>query len=232
MELSKRLNWIIEKIDKSEIVMDVGTDHGYIPIHLVKNDIAKKVIASDINKDPLNKAKINAALDGVLDKIDLRLGSGLSPLKNKEAEVAIIAGMGGNLIRDILEKDLNKVKNLNYLVLQPAQNPEVLREYLYNNDYEILDEDICLDEDKYYEIFKVRYKSGDYIKLEDIFYEISPIMLNKKLPLLKSYIENKIIKNSRVIEFITDNTEHAIARKNELKEKNIKLENLLKSIRW
>ena len=86
MELSKRLNWIIEKLNKVEVIMDVGTDHGYIPIYLVKNNIAKKVIASDINKEPLKKAKINASLDGVLDKIDLRLGGGLSPLNNKEAE--------------------------------------------------------------------------------------------------------------------------------------------------
>jgi len=229
MELSKRLNWIIEKLDKVEIIMDVGTDHGYIPIYLVKNDIAKKVIASDINKEPLKKAKINASLDGVLDKIDLRLGGGLFPLNNKEANAVIIAGMGGNLIRDILENDLNKVKNLDYLILQPAQNPEVLRKYLYNNNYEILEEDICLDENKYYEIFKVKYKSGDYILLEDIFYEISPTMLSKKLPLFKSYIENKIEKNKKVMEFIKDNTEHAIERKNELKEKNQKLEKLLKN---
>ena len=165
----------------------------------------------------------------MLDKIDLRLGGGLSPLNNKEANAVIIAGMGGNLIRDILENDLDKVKNLDYLILQPAQNPEVLRKYLYNNNYEILEEDICLDENKYYEIFKVKYKKGDYISLEDIFYEISPTMLSKKLPLLKSYIENKIEKNKKVMEFIKDNTEHAIERKNELKEKNQKLEKLLKN---
>jgi len=229
MELSKRLNWIIEKLDKVEIIMDVGTDHGYIPIYLVKNNIASKVIASDINKEPLKKAKINASLDGMLDKIDLRLGGGLYPLKNKEANAVIIAGMGGNLIRDILENDLDKVKNLDYLILQPAQNPEVLRKYLYTNDYEILEEDICLDEGKYYEIFKVKYKAGDYISLEEIFYEISPMILNKKSPVFKSYIESKIEKNEKVMEFIIDNSEHAIERKNELKQKNRKLEKLLKN---
>lgn len=232
MELSKRLNWIIEKLDNAKVIMDVGTDHGYIPIYLVRNGIAEKVIASDINKDPLKKAQINAALDGVSDKIDLRLGGGLAPLKNREAEAVIIAGMGGNLIRDILEADFNKVKNLKYLILQPAQNPEVLREYLYSSDYEILDEDLCLDEGKYYELFKVRHKSGDYIKLESIFYEISPTMLSKKVPLLKSYIESKIDKNKKVINFIVDDTDHAKERKNELKEKNERLESLLKSVRW
>ena len=229
MELSKRLNWIIEKLNKVDIIMDVGTDHGYIPIYLVKNNIASKVIASDINKDPLKKAKINASLDGVLDKIDLRLGGGLSPLNNKEANAVIIAGMGGNLIRDILENDLDKVKNLEYLILQPAQNPEVLRKYLYNNNYEILEEDICLDENKYYEIFKVKYKKGDYITLEDIFYEISPEMLSKKSPVLKAYIESKIEKNKKVMEFIIDNTKHAIERKDELREKNERLDKLLKN---
>lgn len=229
MELSKRLNWIIEKLDKVDVIMDVGTDHGYIPIYLVKNNIASKVIASDINKDPLKKAEINAALDGVSNKIDLRLGAGLVPLKNKEANAVIIAGMGGNLVRDILENDFNKVKNLEYLILQPAQNPEVLRKYLYNSDYEIIDEDICLDEGKYYEIFKVKYKKGDYITLEDIFYEISPAILNKKSPIFKSYIENKIDKNEKVIGFIKDNTEHAIERKNELKEKNQRLKKLLQN---
>jgi tRNA (adenine22-N1)-methyltransferase len=229
MELSKRLNWIIEKLDKVEVIMDVGTDHGYIPIYLVKNNIAFKVIASDINKDPLKKAEINAALDGVSDKIDLRLGAGLIPLKNKEANAVIIAGMGGNLIRDILENDFSKIKNLEYLILQPAQNPEVLRKYLYNSDYEIIDEDICLDEGKYYELFKVRYKKGDYISLEEIFYEISPMILSKKLPVFKSYIECKIDKNIKVMEFIKDNTEHAMERKNQLKEKNERLKKLLQN---
>lgn len=229
MELSKRLNWIVGKLEKSNIVMDVGTDHGYIPIYLVKNNIASKVIASDINKDPLKKAEINASLDGVRDKIELRLGGGLQPLKNKEAEAVIIAGMGGNLIRDILEHDLNKVKNLNYLILQPAQNPEVLREYLYTNSYEILEEDLCLDEGKYYEIFKVRYKTGNALRLDDIYYEVSPMLLKNKSSLLKEYIEYKIEKYKKVVKSINDVTEHAISRKIELKNKIETLEELLKN---
>lgn len=230
MELSKRLNWIIERINNVDVIMDVGTDHGYIPIYLIKNNIAKKVIASDINKEPLKKASINATLDGVSDKIDLRLGGGLKPLKNNECQAVIIAGMGGNLIRDILENDLNKVKKLDYLILQPAQNPEILREYLYKNDYEILEEDICLDDNKYYELFKVKYKKGDYIPLESIFYEISPFMLNKRSSVFKSYIESKIEKNEKIMEFITDNTDHALSRKNELEEKNKRLKKFLKNV--
>lgn len=228
MDLSKRLNWIIEKLDKCDVIVDVGTDHGYIPIELIKRDFVKKAIATDINKDPLKKAGINASLDGVSDRIDLRLGGGLAPVNEGEAQGVIIAGMGGNLIRDILEADLDKVKKLDYVILQPAQNPEVLREYLYTHDYEILDEDLCLDDGKYYEIFKVRYKKGDYIALESLYYEISPMMLNKRVPLLKDYIQSKIDKAETVIGFIKDDTEHAKARRDELKEKMSKMESMLK----
>ena len=222
MELSKRLNWILEKVDKCETIIDVGTDHGYIPIKLIKDNIASRVIASDINKEPLEKARINASLDGVIEKVDLRLGGGLKTLKSKEVQGIIIAGMGGNLIRDILEADLDKVKDVDYLVLQPAQNPEVLREYLYTHEYEIIDEDICLDEGKYYELFKVKYKKNNITKLEDVFYEISPVMLKKRTETLKSYIEDKVEKNNKILNFINDDTEKQLIRKNEILEKFLK----------
>lgn len=138
MELSRRLNWILNIMDKCDTIMDVGTDHGYISIELIKRKITNKVIASDINKDPLKKARINISLEGLADKIELRLGGGLTPIKDNEVNGILIAGMGGNLIRDILERDIEKVKNMEYIVLQPAQNPEVIREYLYTGNYEVV----------------------------------------------------------------------------------------------
>lgn len=229
MEISKRLTWILDKMDKCEVIMDVGTDHGYIPIELIKRNIAEKVIASDINKDPLKKAKLNISLEGLSSKIDLRLGGGLEPLKDNEAQGILIAGMGGNLIRDILENDISKVKNIDYLILQPAQNPEVLREYLYSGNYEVIDEDICLDEGKFYELFKVKYKENNSTKLEDIFYEISPLLLKKKSEVFKQYLEEKAAKYKKVSSFIKDETEHALARKEELNNKVKAIEDLLKT---
>lgn len=215
-------------MDKCDVIMDVGTDHGYIAIELIKRNLADKVIASDINKDPLNKAKLNVSLEGLSNKIELRLGGGLTPVKENEVNGVLIAGMGGNLIRDILENDIKKVKNMDYLVLQPAQNPEVLREYLYISDYEIIDEDVCFDEVKYYEVFKVKYKENNSTKLENIFYEVSPMLLNKKSDVFKDYLYEKIDKYKKVKSFIKDNTEHALSRKKELDSKIEIIENLLK----
>lgn len=215
-------------MDKCDVIMDVGTDHGYIAIELIKRNLADKVIASDINKDPLNKAKLNVSLEGLSNKIELRLGGGLTPVKENEVNGVLIAGMGGNLIRDILENDIKKVKNMDYLVLQPAQNPEVLREYLYISDYQIIDEDVCFDEGKYYEVFKVKYKENNSTKLENIFYEVSPMLLNKKSDVFKDYLYEKIDKYKKVKSFIKDNKEHALSRKKELDSKIEIIENLLK----
>lgn len=227
MELSKRLKFIIKNVDKTNVLADIGTDHGYIPLYAVKNKICKRVIATDINKLPLDKAKLNAILEGVDEELEFRLGNGLEPLKDKEANVVIIAGMGGNLIKEILEKSINKVNELDYLVLQPAQNPEVLREYLYNNGYEIIKEDLCLDEEIYYELFKVKRKEGEDTKLDPIYYEVSPKLLMEKHPLLKDYLKLKIDSCKRVLEHINEETENAKIRKESINEKISLISNII-----
>lgn len=226
MELSKRLNLIVDYIENCDTLVDIGTDHGYIPIYAVKNGICKNAIASDINRDPLDKAKLNSIFESVDENIDTRLGSGLETIKSGEAQVAIIAGMGGNLIRDILEADKDKVKSLDYLILQPAQNPEVLREYLYTNGYEVIAEDLCIDEEKYYELFKVRAKDGEVTELDSIYYEISPKLLRDKHPLMGEYIKSKKQKYEKILNLIEDDTESALKRKKELEERISILTNL------
>lgn len=230
MELSKRLNLIANYIDKCDTLVDVGTDHGYIPIYSVLKDICKKSIATDINKDPLDKAKLNSIFEGVDESVEVRLGGGLEPITKGEAQGLVIAGMGGNLIRDILEADKEKAKEFDFIILQPAQNPEVLREYIYTNGYEVIEEDLCIDEEKYYELFKVRVKDGESTELDPIYYEISPKLLRDKNPIMKEYIASKIEKYNKILNFIDDDTESAVERKKELKEKIDILNNLAQYI--
>ncbi|MDU7963426.1 MAG: class I SAM-dependent methyltransferase, partial [Clostridium perfringens] len=204
MELSKRLKRIAEHVDKCESVADIGTDHGYIPIYLVKEGICKKAIASDINKGPIEKAKVNVAFEGVSDKVKCLLGPGLNPLKVGEVNGVILAGMGGNLTRDILLADMDKVKKYDFIILQPAQNPEVLREFLYKNDYEIIDEDLIKDEGRFYELFKVKYnENSEKLVFEDeLEYEVSPLLREKGHPLFKEFIEEKINRCETILSFI------------------------------
>lgn len=229
MELSKRLKRIAEHVDKCESVADIGTDHGYIPIYLVKEGICEKAIASDINEGPIEKAKINVAFEGVSDKVKCLLGPGLTPLKIGEVNGVILAGMGGNLTRDILLADMEKVKKYDFIILQPAQNPEVLREFLYKNDYEIIDEDLIKDEGRFYELFKVKYnENSEKLVLEDeLEYEVSSLLREKDHTLFKEFIEEKINRCETILSFIKEDTEAAKKRKIGLEEKINKLKGML-----
>ncbi|MGL4850033.1 MAG: tRNA (adenine(22)-N(1))-methyltransferase [Clostridium sp.] len=227
MELSKRLEMILENIEEKDCLLDVGTDHGYIPIEGIKRNLSKKAIAADINKDPLDKAKLNAIFEGVDEQIEVRLGNGLDVIEKDEVSTVVIAGMGGNLIRDILEKGKEKIENAEILLL-PAQNPEVLRKYLYTNGYKIQKEDICLDEGIFYEFFKVRVSDEDKTELEDVYYEISPILIRSKNTLMKEFLESKKEKVMKILENIKDESESATKRKKELEEKIDIIDNMMK----
>lgn len=231
MELSKRLMCIVNNMDKCESVIDVGTDHGYIPIYAVKNKICTKAIASDINKGPKEKAESNVRFEGVSDKIQCRLGAGLATVRLGEVEAAIIAGMGGNLIRDIIVQDIKKVQKFKYMILQPAQNAEILREFLYKGPFEILKEDLVIDENIFYEVFKVKYNKNkiDEVKVKEdsFYYEVSTRLIEDKHPLIKDFIENKLDRYKTILSFIKDDTESAVKRKEEITAKIKRLKELI-----
>ena len=217
MIISHRLESIAKMVDSVESIIDVGTDHGYLPIYLISKDITNKVIASDINKGPVEKAKYNINKENLQDKIECRLGGGLTTIKTNEVDAVVIAGMGGNLIKDILEESIDLVKKMEYLIFQPVQNPEVLRKYIYENKYEVLDEELCYDEGKYYEIIKVRYNESKIIEFnQEVFYLIGEKLIQKKHPLVKEYIGFRINKYKNIVDFIQDTGETSIQRKKQL----------------
>lgn len=229
MELSIRLKTIVNQVDKCKGIIDVGTDHGYVPIFLVKQGVCEKAIASDINKGPIEKAKINISFEGLSSKIDCRLGAGLKTVKKGEVNGVIIAGMGGNLTRDILLEDIEKVKLYDFLILQPAQNPEVLREFLYSGNFHIIDEDLCFEDGKFYELFKVKYNNENKgLKFHDeIHYEVSPLIRKKNHPLIKKYIQNKIEKYENILKYIKEDSDSAKKRKELLLNKISKLKEMV-----
>ncbi len=231
MELSTRLKAIAKLIENCNTVADIGSDHGYIPIYVIEEKIAKRAIASDINIGPVKRAQTNIISRGLEDRISCRRGAGLATLGFKEAEAVIIAGMGGNLIRDIILEDMEKVVPLQYMILQPAQNPEVLREFLYKNDFEVLKEELTFDEGKYYEIFKVRYsKRTSKEKDNEFSYELSSKLLHSGNPLINEYIKFKLSSYEKILKYIKEDSEAAIRRKHEVEMKIEKLKEVIKCL--
>jgi tRNA (adenine22-N1)-methyltransferase len=228
MELGIRLKIIASMIDKCVKMADIGTDHAYIPIYLIKNTICDSAIASDINKGPVEKAKKNIQNENLEQKIQCRLGGGFSTIAPHEVQIAVIAGMGGNLIRDIIEEDLDVFKTLDSCIVQPVQNPEVIREYIYRKGYKILEEELCIEDNKFYEIIKIKFDDNP-ISIDPIYYEIGQKLVDKKHPLIKEYIEYKLNKYSKVYSNLLESTENVKARKLEIENKINKLKELLKS---
>lgn len=225
MDISKRLAAIAEKVDKCQTALDIGTDHGYIPIYLIKNKKCSKVIASDINKGPLKKAEENIKFNNIKG-IELRLGSGFNVVKQGEADAAVLAGMGGHLIKDLILEREDVFRKLQYAVLQPVQNPDALRKFVINRGYTILDEDLVFDENIFYEIIKVRY---DEKKREEdkIYYEIGRKLLEDKNPQLYDFLMYKIMKYRKILEYIKEDTETASARKKDVNQKIIEIKRIL-----
>ena len=155
IELSKRLQAVADMVTAGNITADIGTDHAYIPIYLIENNIVPKAFAMDINKGPLDIAAAHVDSYGFNDRITLRLSDGLNALGENEAETVVIAGMGGALEIKILSSNMNVVNSLKELILQPQSELKKFREFLIEEGFYIEDENMVLDEGKYYPMLKV-----------------------------------------------------------------------------
>ena len=173
-------------------------------MHLIENQISKHVIATDVSKGSLNKTLSYINDVEFKGKIEARLGDGLEVLKPFEVDTVVIAGMGGLLIRDILNKDLNKSNSITNYILQPMIAVKELREYLFNNSYIIVDEDLVKEDNKFYEIIYAK-KGKDFVE-KDIYFEISKKIIEKKHPLLEEFIKYKIASASNILNNLEDKT--------------------------
>lgn len=199
MKLTDRLLKIASLVSRGKKIADIGTDHGYIPVYLLNQGVVDYAILADINKGPLENAKKEVTRNKLTDKVDLRLGSGIEVLKEGEVEEVIIAGMGGSLINEILMANEKVAHTTEKFILQPMQNPEDLREYLYKNGYEILDECLVREDHRIYEIIVCRYKNLPPREKDSIYYEVGEKLIEKKDPLLEEFIQNKIRMNNNIL---------------------------------
>jgi len=197
MKLSKRLQTISDFVKKGAVVADIGTDHAHIPIYLIKNNIISKAYACDINKGPLEKAKENINYYGVKN-IELRLSNGLEKLKTDEADTFIIAGMGGELIIDILDRGQGFFDKKNTFILSPHTKIEEVRNYLLRKGLKILKEDMCIDEGKFYTVMEAVYigKTFSYTKGELLF---GKYLIDNKNPFLFEYLKKERQKYLNII---------------------------------
>lgn len=221
MRLSKRLETIANMVSINSKVADIGTDHGQVPIFLCENKISNYVVCSDISEMSLMKSKEEVAR---FNQIHPRLGDGLNVIEIGEVDEVIIAGMGGHLIVKILEENLEIVKNLKGIILQPMQASDYLRQYLYTK-YNFIDEKIVYEDDRYFELIKVKF-SNEYHKIDEIFYTIPKITVDRKDEEALNFIKH-LIKTKKEIIYKISNSEKGQNKKAILFKQIKKLEELL-----
>ena len=143
IHLSKRLRAIASLVPPEGGLVDVGTDHGYIPVRLLQNGFAGAIFATDINSGPLERARLSAAENGLADRISFHLCDGLAAVDSEKVSTVIIAGMGGENIAAILSAA--PWTRQKHLILQPMSKSERLRLWLFENDYVVLAEQLVED---------------------------------------------------------------------------------------
>jgi len=141
-KLSARLAAVASFVSAGESVADIGADHGYLPIYLVKEGISPFAILTDVQEGPLEKTRISVGKALSRDSkeaglISLRLGAGLSVLEKDEVDAVVIAGMGGETIISILSADPDKTKSFGKYILQPRTKVQELKNWLFNEGWEI-----------------------------------------------------------------------------------------------
>lgn len=149
----KRIETLASLVDKDAYVLDIGTDHAYLPIYLYKNNITKSIVGSDISKNALEYAKANLVKYGLENKIKLIVSDGFKNI-NETFDIAIISGVGTETIKKIL--DYNNLPNK--LIISSHKNVLELRKYMQNIGYKIIEEKIVYENEKYYDLIK--YEKG------------------------------------------------------------------------
>ena len=168
LSLDKRLSAVFEAIPQGALVADIGTDHAFLAIKLIKCGKAKNVIACDINEKPLQNARKNLERSGC-EKIELRLSDGLENVAENETDCIIIAGMGGKVISGIIERCPYLKNNTKTLVLQPMTGADFLRRFLCENGFEIVKEQGVAQGKRLYSVITAQYV-GFLPFFDDAFY--------------------------------------------------------------
>ena len=217
--LSDRLQACANFVGRGNRVADIGCDHGYLGIYLLKNGLASSIIASDVNEAPLQSAMRNADKFGVRDRMTFYLSDGVRNIP-RDFDSLVCAGMGGDTMIHILESAPWLRKECYTLVLQCQSKTPMLRKYLSDNGWNIAQESIVRDGKFLYSVMCIRYQP-DAPRLTAGQCYITPAMIRAKQPELQEYY-SRIAEGLRL----------AVVHQNDTEKKQIleELESMAKEV--
>lgn len=189
IKLTNRLAAIAAYAVNFERVADIGTDHCYVPVWLLRSGKVKQVIASDINKGPLQRAQDTAEEYGVQSGLDLVLSDGIYHLKPDSVDAIIVAGMGGETIAGILSASGWIGEGKHALIVQPMTKTEEFIQWLHSNGLRVTDATLAEDEG---EIYLILLAGPGESKPSVCELYVPQVLSQKSDPLLRRYLDRQI----------------------------------------
>lgn len=212
IKLSNRLKKIAELVDFGATVIDVGTDHGYVPNFLCEKKISGDIIATDISKNSLEKSIDLTREMGNEKFIRNILANGI--VKENRDNI-IIAGLGGIQIAEIIFNSIEISRSAKKLILQPMQKTNILRRELNNMGFEIIDEEIIFEDDRYFEIIIAKF-NGKKKSLDELDFYFSKSLINKKDKVYLAYLSERKVELEKILNKINKDNKRSIKRRDEL----------------
>ena len=214
-----RLEAVFSIVPKAHAIADIGTDHGYLAVELINRGRAEFVIAGDVHKGPLESAKEYVKSRGLESKVDCRLGDGLKGTQKGELNGAICCGMGGFLMRDIVDAG---PEPLEFYVLQPQNGQKEFRQYILQKGYGVIREIIAEDGGKLYTAFLAiredcveKYtgtpiQENVYAQLpeESLLWSVGALLEQERPQLWTKYIEYLIYQRQCALDGMTEKLSH------------------------
>ena len=212
IKLSNRLKKIAELVDFGATVIDVGTDHGYVPNFLCEKKISRDIIATDISNNSLEKSIELTKKMGNEKFIRNILANGI--VKENRDNI-IIAGLGGIQIAEIIFNSIEISRSAKKLILQPMQKTNILRRELNNMGFEIIDEEIIFEDDRYFEIIIAKF-NGKRKSLDELDFYFSNILINKKDKVYLAYLSERKFELEKILNKINKDNKRSNKRRDEL----------------
>ncbi len=199
MKLSKRLETVASMVTKGNRAADVGCDHGFVPIFLVKSGISPSAVAADVRPGPLSRAKEHIKEHGLEKTIQTRLSDGLANIKPGEADSLVMSGIGGILMVRLLTDGCETAKSFRELILSPQSELADVRRYLVANGYFIEYEHMLCDEGKFYFVFHVIIKKDERDWAEDE-YRYGKEICAEDQDTFQAYLEKETRQYEQILE--------------------------------
>lgn len=201
MKINDRLKHIGDLVKANSFCLDIGCDHAFLDIYLVKQNKNIKAIATDIAEGPVKQARENIKREGLEDTIEVRLGNGLDTYSD-EVNTVIIAGMGGRNMIGIFKNNMKVLKKIDTIIVSPNNYQIDVKKFLTKNGFYIDDEELVKEKKFIYQIIKFKRGRKHYTRKEFFF---GPVLLKKKGNLFEEYYKREKLSREILISILPKN---------------------------